>query len=684
MNSFNLLGIISNLCINWNISDTDNYALQFAEINNKSYITEKNRIEIKNGSVLKLRHSPTKTTFDILETLKIGTDPDKVKVLQNLVTFSSDITFALEFIKEQGLKLIEELIENPECKDELLKYAQLSFVELMEHNTVSWDIFQQSFISRNIHFMTNSQRYPKEVVQAALSNLENIVQNSLKYGLVEKEVAYETLLELLMTDAQVIQQNTIALLNALFMRGDIQKRRIIGSTFADKRYRQVLLTNVMNYDIGSELAHQMYVFQTLTFSLLHERMTPISTPQDQDDAIERIRELRKIAFGEGGDNDSRRQNSNLSFYKKLGFKCDINPTQDFLECPPGMLSLDCMLYFARNYKQNYTKVVLENSCRADEHECPFGRTSIELVKLLSEILHIGEQPSEQGQDFQPLFFTHDHSFEEFFCICIVVLNKTWKDMRATIEDFAKVFSVVREQIKRSLSSRPNNLEDFKSKISALTYQKITALRMQERDTKDECESTAYAIVKLKEKISPEIESLIKAERLGFLVDGTRFPKYVRGHRSKDKFWYVRLSPNQKVIHYGDCDEKSIPNLEELSNKVLVVDIKQLLVGKECPHTKEMRGRKSGINLSFSITFESMDHSTLDFMAPDEKTFHYWTDGLNALLGQPMTSKQHVEDFETLLSMEIKLRLLDTEGVDISCEPPPIPDDPENYDFCYDN
>lgn len=46
--------------------------------------------------------------------------------------------------------------------------------------------------------------------------------------------------------------------------------------------------------------------------------------------------------------------------------------------------------------------------------------------------------SETCNDFHPMFFTHDRSFEEFFCICIQLLNKTWKEMRATSEDFNKV------------------------------------------------------------------------------------------------------------------------------------------------------------------------------------------------------------------------------------------------------
>lgn len=701
------------------MNDHENYSLQFCEPNNKNYVTEKNRIDVKNGSVLRLRHSPSKTAHDILETLRNGSDVAKTACLENLSVLSADITFALEFIKEQGLNLVIGMIDDKACVGDMLKYVLLAFVELMEHDTVSWDILEASFINRCMSFINagggggggdiaaDQQRPPshhKEVVQSALSILENIVQNSTKYSPLIDGIRMETLLVLLQdSSAAVIQQNTIALINALFMKADTARRRAIAQTFSSKQYRSVLLSSVISVTIGTEMAHQLYVLQTLTMGLLEHRMMTKMNTQDQD-AHEKIKELRRIAFddaagvgggggGGGGAGDvhgsdvtARRQQSSAysNYYKKLGFKCDINPAQDFIETPPGMLALDCMVYFARNYQQNYTKVVHENSYRADEHECPFGRTSIELVKMLCEILHIGDAPLEQSIEFHPMFFTHDHPFEEFFCVCIVVLNKTWKDMRATSEDFAKVFSVLREQITRSLKGRPSNLDDFKMKILSLTYTNITALRQQERTSKEECESTASAIVTLKEKITPEIMALIREQRLGYLVEGSRFSKYSRGVRSKDKFWYARLSPNYKVIHYGDCDEKTVPTLEELSNKVLVIEIKQLLVGKECPNMKEMRGRKSAINLGFSITFDNMDHATLDFVAPDDTTFNYWTDGLNALLQQPMVSKQKTEDFETLLSMEIKLRLLDTEGVDISSDPPPIPDDPENYDFCFES
>lgn len=46
----------------------------------------------------------------------------------------------------------------------------------------------------------------------------------------------------------------------------------------------------------------------------------------------------------------------------------------------------------------------------------------------------------------------------------------------------------------------------------------------------------------------------------------------------------------------------------------------------------------------------------------------------------MNSKEAEKDLETLLSMEIKLRLLDAEGINIPQDPPVIPSDPPNYDF----
>lgn len=624
-----LTTIITELCNNWRIENSENYALKFTESNNISYVTEKNRGDVKNGSVLKIYLNAERQVSDILEIFRSGSLLEQGNCFKSLVELSSDQTFAIEFISKSGLDLLIKLVEDEKCTGDRLEHALRSFVELMEHGTVSWDVLSDAFVNRNIAFI-NPPYLSNHIIEASLSILENVVQNSTRASLVERSVTFDCLLELLRKPVAAIQQNTIALVNALFVRFDDNKRKVIALTFSTKQYRTAILDNcVINAHDGSEMAHQLSIFQLLTLGMLEPRMNDRNVDQDAQD---KIKELRRIAFeSEGLENDSstaqrRHGHQQQQQNKKLGFKYDINPAQDFMES--SLLALDCMIYFARNQNQLYTKVVHENSCRADEYECPFGRTSIELVKVLCEILRIGDDGPAGKDQFHPMFFTHDHPFEEFFCVCIFALNRTWKDMRATSEDFYKVFDVVREQIVRSLATRPRDFENLRQRMAELSYAKITEMRQQERTAREECESTASAIVSLKEKLKPEILAIIREQRLGFLIEGTRFSKFIRGTRSKDKFWYVRLSPNYKVLHYGDCDEKTVPTQDELKSELRVNEMKQLLVGKDCPHVKEIKAIRGGKPTTlFSIAYEDNgEQRTLDFVAPDDTTFNYWIDG----------------------------------------------------------
>lgn len=86
--------------------------------------------------------------------------------------------------------------------------------------------------------------------------------------------------------------------------------------------------------------------------------------------------------------------------------------------------------------------MLENSReRADDQDCPFVQASIELTKLLADILHIGKEPGDDlphDQTYYPMLFSKEKPFEEFFCVCIQRLTKTWKEMKASTSDFNKV------------------------------------------------------------------------------------------------------------------------------------------------------------------------------------------------------------------------------------------------------
>uniref|UniRef100_A0A8C4NWV1 Engulfment and cell motility 1 (ced-12 homolog, C. elegans) n=1 Tax=Dicentrarchus labrax TaxID=13489 RepID=A0A8C4NWV1_DICLA len=638
----------------WSLGNHENFALQIADATN-FYITEKNRNDIKNGSILRLTTSPYQTAVQLHERIQSSSMDAKLEALKDLANASRDITFAQEFINLDGISLLTQMVESGTDFGDLLSFTLTAFVELMDHGIVSWDTFSVAFIKKIASYV-NKSAMDTAVLQRSLAILESMVLNSQDlYHKVAQEI----------TIGQLIPH----LQGILVVNASQTTWNVIRSPTP----------------INDEMAHQLYVLQVLTFNLLEDRMMTKMDPQDQAQR-DIIFELRRIAFDVECEPNSgsieKRKSMYTRDYKKLGFINHVNPAVDFTQIPPGMLALDNMLYFARHHQDAYIRIVLENSSREDKHECPFGRSSIELTKMLCEILKVGELPSENCHDFHPMFFTHDRSFEEFFCICIQLLNKTWKEMRATSEDFNKVMQVVREQIMRALTLKPNSLDQFKSRLQNLSYTEILKIRQSERMNQEDFQSRP--ILELREKIQPEIMELIKQQRLNRLCEGTCFRK-ISSRRRQDKFWYCRLSPNHKVLHYGDLEESpqgEVPH-DSLQDKLPVADIKAVITGKDCPHMKEKGALKQNkvLELAFSVLYESDEY--LNFIAPDKHEYCVWTDGLNALLGKEMTSDYTKSDMDTLLSMEMKLRLLDLENIQIPEAPPPIPKEPSNYDFVYD-
>ncbi|XP_048469410.1 engulfment and cell motility protein 1 isoform X1 [Rhincodon typus] len=695
-----LASIIREVCDGWSLTNPENYALQYAD-NTNFYITEKNRNEIKNGAILRLAASPTQTAQGLHERIQSSSMDAKLEALKDLANHSRDITFAQEFINLDGISLLTQMVESGSeryqklqkimkpCFGDMLSFTLTAFVELMDHGIVSWDTFSVTFIKKIASYV-NKSATDVSMLQRSLAILESMVLNSYDlYQKVAQEITIGQLMPHLQGSDPDIQTYTIAVINALFLKAPDDKRQEIANILAQKQLRSIILTHVIRgtRTIQTEMAHQLYVLQVLTFNLLEDRMMTKMDPQDQSQR-DIIFELRRIAFDAdleptNSGSIEKRKSMYTRDYKKLGFINHVNPAMDFTETPPGMLALDNMLYFAKHHQDAYIRIVLENSSREDKHECPFGRSSIELTKMLCEILKVGELPSETCNEFHPMFFTHDRSFEEFFCICIQLLNKTWKEMRATSEDFNKVMQVVKEQITRALTTKPNSLDQFKSKLQNLSYTEILKIRQSERMNQEDFQSRP--ILELREKIQPEILELVKQQRLNRLCEGTCFRK-ISSRRRQDKFWYCRLSPNHKVLHYGDQEESpqgEVPH-ESLQDKLPVADIKAIVTGKDCPHMKEkgaLKQNKEVLELAFSILYDPDD--ALNFIAPDKHEYCVWTDGLNALLGKEMMSELTKNDLDTLLSMEMKLRLLDLENIKIPEAPPPIPKEPSNYDFVYD-
>uniref|UniRef100_A0A8C8SC50 Engulfment and cell motility 3 n=1 Tax=Pelusios castaneus TaxID=367368 RepID=A0A8C8SC50_9SAUR len=651
------------------------YALQHVD-GQQAYITESNRMEIKNGSILRLTTSPDQEAERLYSGIQSNNLDVKSDSLKKLASLSRDITFAQEFISRNGLKQLFLIVEEGNDIGEILAHTLKAFMELMEHDFVSWETLSPAFIKKIVRYV-NMPAMDASVQQLSLSILENMVPSShLLFELVRHEVTLDRLFTHLQANPQ-LQLKAMALLIALLLNASEAERRVRSPAplpwAPTAGWRECSLSNIIHASepMGDEMAHYLYVLQSITLNLLERRMRTSMDPYSQEQR-ELLQFLRQSAF-ESESNPStgtfsaeRRHSLCAKELRKLGFQNHGNPAQDLQRTPPGLLALDNMVYFAKHCPSAYSRFVLENSSREDKHECPFARSSIQLTLALCEILHVGEPCSETAQAFYLMFFGQEHFFEELFCICIQLQNKTWKEMRAAQEDFDKVLQVVREQITRTLSLKPTSLELFKTKVNALNYSEILRLRQTERMHQEE--TLAAPVLELRERLKPKLLELICQQRLLRLCEGTLFRK-ISSRRRQDKLWYCRLSPNHKVLHYGDVEPGvESPPIESLPEKIPVVDIKELLVGRECPHMKEKgAGKHTKV-------------SSVLLLAPQ---FCLWTDGLNVLLGREMTSERTQSELDILLSMELKLHLLDLENVPIPDAPPPVPKPPSNLNFCYD-
>uniref|UniRef100_A0A7N6A3Y2 ELMO domain-containing protein n=1 Tax=Anabas testudineus TaxID=64144 RepID=A0A7N6A3Y2_ANATE len=658
-----LSAVIKEVCDGWNLPGPENHALQYADVV-QTYITESNRLDIKNGCILRLTKAPGRCAEDLFKGIQNLDSGVRCDSLKELAGVSTDVTFAQEFISRDGHLLLVKIVEDSN-DNVIMTHTLLSFMELMDHGIVSWENLSSVFIKKIASFV-NTKSTDASIQQVSLDILESMVLSSQSLFLqVKQEVTMERLIAHIQVTNQQIQTKAMALLMALLQ------------TICDMDKPSTLI-------FQDEMAHYLYVLQSVTLNHLEPRMkTPLDCySQEQRDILHGLRQAAFETESENSLSNERRRSLCAKEFKKLGFSNNSNPGQDLLRAPPGLLALDTMSYFAMRYPDAYSRFVLENSSREDKHECPFARSSIELTLILCEILRIGEPPSETGSDYHPIFFSQDRLLEELFCVCIQLLNKTWKEMRATQEDFDKVMQVVREQITRTLSSKPTSLEFFKSKVNALNYSEILKLRQTERLHQEE--TLAPPVLELKERLKPELLELIRQQRLNRLCQGTMFRKITQ-RRRQDKLWYCRLSPNHKMLHYGDVEEDTDnPPIETLQMKIPVADIKGLLTGKDCPHMKENKGKqnKEVLDMAFSITYD-VEESSLDFIAPSRTDFCLWTDGLNVLLGREMSSESMRSELEILLSMEIKLRLLDLENVPIPDSAPVVPKPPSNFNFCYD-
>ena len=105
-----LRALTAEVCSQWSIKTPDSYALKYTSSNQKYFLTEDTRKELKSGQLLHLSASPKKVAEEMRKYLRNPTDSND-QLLPLLQQNSKDPLFVTSFLAIDGIHFLMEAIQ---------------------------------------------------------------------------------------------------------------------------------------------------------------------------------------------------------------------------------------------------------------------------------------------------------------------------------------------------------------------------------------------------------------------------------------------------------------------------------------------------------------------------------------------------------------------------------------------
>lgn len=500
---YSLTVILRDVCSRWGIENPERYSFMYADSNSTGaaqsqtkygYITEENRLELRNGDILCIKLAPSLQAWESLMKISTGDFWKKGEGIQELAKLSCSFTFASEFIKLNGIGELVTMVDKAQLRQPMvLIFTLVAFQTLMEHGIVSWHTIREDVVKKVIGILEQTYQYEYfhiPVVSRCLCVLKCFLLScNMHYQIITKYVSPESIIHhfILMRDITKPELVDVIYHALVFINAFISSavnRQMVLKRVAEMQLSQAVIRSIQQSQgaIDRAIICQLSIYQAYLLNKVKGRMR-LSFEKDGEQSEMALRLLPIRAFPD--DYHWLRSASQVSVqhWKILGFTC-TNPKAEFAETPPGILALDCMVYLARTKPNIYTRLLFAIT----DNPCPFAQTSVALTRILCQIFQIGKEPSEFGYltEFIPVLIATKEPFMEVFCITIQLLFKTWREMRASVLDLEKVMRVVTKQITTVLQSETSitltSFELMRSRLFELSYEKIT-------DTEEKMDAT---------------------------------------------------------------------------------------------------------------------------------------------------------------------------------------------------
>jgi len=354
-------------------------------------------------------------------------------------------------------------------------------------------------------------------------------------------------------------------------------------------------------------------------------------------------------------------------WKTIGFQ-GTDPSTDFRGM--GVLGLDNLLYFAEAYSEVWRKIVTIQAERK-ERDYPVAVAGINVTQMMYDIFKINQQ--EDSGTVYSVLFDHPKSFHEIYVTVLRVLDNTWDEMNASYMDFPKVIAAVKKQISDVLAGNPSSIEQF-NRAALWTGPKQQTQQPEEETHEPE------PVKALRSQMRAELLDVVKQQKVTFLQQGNWFKVY-KPKNKQPPFMYFKLQENCQDLSWGFSQTSD--QLPTEMQVLKIADCTDVLTGANSPlfsKQKKISPQDEEIaNLTFSIMLNVAGRS-IDCVAVNKEDFVNWSDGLRVILSDKVENPETLEELKSFVNLEVAIKLLELEAVEIPQEAPKVPVLPDNYNF----
>ncbi|KAF4036453.1 ELMO/CED-12 family [Phytophthora infestans] len=174
-------------------------------------------------------------------------------------------------------------------------------------------------------------------------------------------------------------------------------------------------------------------------------------------------------------------------WSRLGFQRP-DPTTDFRA--GGMLSLDCLVYFASHYTTQAVRMVTSQVPGSHDHTYPWGPAGINVTCMVARLFwkFDGELVRDQQANW-PLFYDTE-AFQLLFSEVFVLFDYLWNEMNANYGNFSMVIQATSDRIMDVLEEAQGDINVI---LMELRSQSLSVVGKQRRASSRSMEDFLTAI-----------------------------------------------------------------------------------------------------------------------------------------------------------------------------------------------